>query len=121
VADVVVCDGFIGNVALKVSEGLVDMFVTMLRESLGATMTRKIGSLLSRDAYTEFKKRLDYSEYGGAPLLGVKGVSIVCHGRSNANAVKNAIRVAAEFAQGRVNEKIEEELDRTASSKVAAQ
>ena len=120
IADVVVCDGFIGNVALKVSEGLVDMFVSMLRESLSSTMTSKIGSLLSRDAYTDFKKRLDYSEYGGAPLLGVKGVSIVCHGRSNANAVKNAIRVAAEFAEGRVNEKIEEELDRTVSSKLAA-
>jgi len=119
IADVVVCDGFIGNVALKVSEGLVDMFVSMLRDSLSSTMTSKIGSLLSRDAYTDFKKRLDYSEYGGAPLLGVKGVCIVCHGRSNANAVKNAIRVAAEFAQGRVNEKIEEELDHTAS-KVAA-
>jgi len=121
IADVVVCDGFIGNVALKVSEGLVDMFVSMLRESLSKTMTRKIGSLLSREAYSEFKKRLDYSEYGGAPLLGVKGVCAISHGRSNANAVKNAIRVAAEFAQGRVNEKIEEELDRTASSKVAAQ
>jgi phosphate acyltransferase len=121
VADVVVCDGFIGNVALKVSEGLVDMFVDMLRDSLSQTMTRKIGSLLSREAYREFKKNLDYAEYGGAPLLGVKGVSTICHGRSNANAIKNAIRVAAEFAQGRVNEKIEEELDRTASSKVAAQ
>src|SRR3984893_16049574 len=97
VADVIVCDGFIGNVALKVSEGLVDMFVGMLRESLSATMTRKIGSMLSREAYREFKKRLDYSEYGGAPLLGVKGVSTICHGRSNANAIKNAIRVTAEF------------------------
>ncbi|HSP69281.1 MAG TPA: hypothetical protein VLN48_16255, partial [Bryobacteraceae bacterium] len=84
-----------------------------------STMTSKIGSLLSRDAYGEFKRRLDYSEYGGAPLLGVKGVSIVCHGRSNANAVKNAIRVAAEFAEGRVNEKIEEEVDRSVTSKVA--
>jgi phosphate acyltransferase len=121
IADVVVCDGFIGNVALKVSEGLVDMFVSMLRDSLSQTMTRKIGSLLSREAYREFKKRLDYSEYGGAPLLGVKGVCTISHGRSNANAVKNAIRVAAEFGEGRVNEKIEEELDRTASSKVAAQ
>ena len=121
IADVVVCDGFIGNVALKVSEGLVDMFVSMLREALSSTMSSKIGSLLSRDAYTDFKKRLDYSEYGGAPLLGVKGVCIVCHGRSNANAVKNAIRVAAEFAEGRVNEKIEEELDHSvAASKVSA-
>jgi glycerol-3-phosphate acyltransferase PlsX len=118
-ADVVVCDGFIGNVALKVSEGLVDMFRSMLNESLTATMTRKFGAYLSRDAYDDFRKRVDYSEYGGAPLLGVKGASIIGHGRSNPHAVKNAIRVAAEFAQGRINEKIEQELDRTVASKVA--
>jgi glycerol-3-phosphate acyltransferase PlsX len=108
--DVIVCDGFIGNVALKVSEGLVEMMSKMLRESLEATITRKIGSLLARTAFYEFKKRVDYSEYGGAPLLGVKGVCIVTHGRSNANAIKNAIRVAAEFAEGKVNERIEAEL-----------
>jgi glycerol-3-phosphate acyltransferase PlsX len=109
--DVVVCDGFIGNVALKVSEGLVDMIKTMLQESLAETVTRKIGYVLSRTAYRDFRKRVDYSEYGGAPLLGVKGVNIICHGRSNANAIKNAIRVAAEFAQGKINEKIAAELD----------
>jgi glycerol-3-phosphate acyltransferase PlsX len=108
--DVIVCDGFIGNVALKVSEGLVEMMSKMLRESLEATITRKLGSLLARTAFYEFKKRVDYSEYGGAPLLGVKGVCIVTHGRSNANAIKNAIRVAAEFAEGKVNERIEAEL-----------
>jgi phosphate acyltransferase len=121
VADVVVCDGFIGNVALKVSEGLVDMFKDMLKESLAATMTRKIGYVLSRDAYVDFRKRIDYSEYGGVPLLGVKGISIICHGRSNANAIKNAIRVAAEFAHTRINEKIEAELDGGDFRKVAAQ
>jgi glycerol-3-phosphate acyltransferase PlsX len=108
--NVIVCDGFIGNVALKVSEGLVEMMSKMLRESLEATLTRKIGSLLARAAFNEFKKRVDYSEYGGAPLLGVKGVCIVTHGRSNANAIRNAIRVAAEFAEGNVNERIEAEL-----------
>jgi glycerol-3-phosphate acyltransferase PlsX len=108
--DVIVCDGFIGNVALKVSEGLVEMMSKLLRESLEATITRKIGSLLASRAFNEFKKRVDYSEYGGAPLLGVKGVCIVTHGRSNANAIKNAIRVATEFAQGKVNERIEAEL-----------
>jgi glycerol-3-phosphate acyltransferase PlsX len=108
--DVIVCDGFIGNVALKVSEGLVEMVYQMLRESLEATITRKIGYVLSRTAFKEFKKRVDYSEYGGAPLLGVKGVCIITHGRSNANAIKNAIRVAAEFAEGKVNERIEAEL-----------
>jgi phosphate acyltransferase len=108
--DVIVCDGFIGNVALKVSEGLVDMVYKMLRESLEATITRKIGYVLARTAFKEFKKRVDYAEYGGAPLLGVKGVCIITHGRSNANAMKNAIRVAAEFAEGKINERIEAEL-----------
>jgi glycerol-3-phosphate acyltransferase PlsX len=119
-ADVVVCDGFIGNVTLKVSEGIVELITGMLRESLEATVRRKLGAVLSRDAYRELKKRVDYSEYGGAPLLGVKGVNIICHGRSNANAIKNAIRVAVEFAEGRVNEKIEDELERSAASKMAA-
>jgi glycerol-3-phosphate acyltransferase PlsX len=110
-ADVIVCDGFIGNVALKVSEGIVDVIKQMLQESLKATITRQIGYVLSRSAFHEFKKRVDYSEFGGAPLLGVKGVCIICHGRSNANAIKNAIRVASEFAGGRINQKIEEELN----------
>jgi glycerol-3-phosphate acyltransferase PlsX len=106
-ADVIVCDGFIGNVALKVSEGLVEIIKFMLQESLEATITRKLGYVLSRAAFTDFKKRVDYSEYGGAPLLGVKGVCIICHGRSNANAIKNAIRVASEFAGSHVNRRIE--------------
>jgi len=109
-ADVIVCDGFIGNVALKVSEGIVDVIKQMLHESLEATITRKIGYVLSRAAYADFKKRVDYSEFGGAPLLGVKGVCIICHGRSNANAIKNAIRVASEFADGQINKRIEEGL-----------
>ena len=108
--DVIVCDGFIGNVALKVSEGLVDMVKQMLQESLRATITRQIGYVLARAAFSDFKKRVDYSEYGGAPLLGVRGITIICHGRSNANAIKNAIRVAAEFSSGNVNQRIEEEL-----------
>jgi glycerol-3-phosphate acyltransferase PlsX len=111
--DVIVCDGFIGNVALKVSEGLVEMVSKMLRASLKATIARKIGSLLASAAFKEFKKRVDYSEYGGAPLLGVKGVCIITHGRPNANAIKNAIRVAAEFASGNINEQIEAELAHT--------
>ncbi|MCC6419813.1 MAG: phosphate acyltransferase PlsX [Gemmataceae bacterium] len=118
--DVVVCDGFIGNVALKVAEGLGDMVKRLLQESLEATVTRKIGYVLARDAFTEFKKRLDYSEYGGAPLLGVRGVCIICHGRSNGNAIKNAIRVAAEFAQGKINSRIEAELKLPALDKLAS-
>ena len=105
--DVIVCDGFVGNVALKVSEGVADMITGMLRESLAATITRKIGYVLSRAAYTDFRKRVDYSEYGGAALLGVQGACIVCHGRSNANAIRNAIRVAADFSSANINSQIE--------------
>ena len=109
-ADVIVCDGFIGNVALKVSEGLVEVIRHKLKDSLSSTITRQIGSVLARNGFNEFRKGFDYSEYGGAPLLGVKGVCIICHGRSNANAIKNAIRVAADYARGHINERIEEEL-----------
>src|SRR5450756_2232916 len=105
-------DVYAGNVALKVSEGLVDMFKKLLRESLEATISGKIGYALSKTALTSFRKRLDHSEYGGAPLLGVRGGCIIGHGSSNANAIKNAIRVAAEFSGGNVNRQIEEELRR---------
>ena len=108
--DVIVCDGFIGNVVLKVSEGLADMVKHLLRESLEGSISGKIGYAISKTAFADFKKRMDYSEYGGAPLLGVRGVAIICHGRSNANAIKNAIRVAKEFHHGDVNRRIEEEL-----------
>jgi glycerol-3-phosphate acyltransferase PlsX len=81
-----------------------------LKETLKATITRQVGALLSRSAFAEFKKRLDHTEYGGAPLLGVKGVCIITHGSSNANAIKNAIRVAGEFAASGVNERIEKGL-----------
>jgi len=107
---VIVCDGFIGNVALKVSEGLVDVIKHMLQRSLKATIAGQIGYALSSRAFADFKKRLDYSEYGGAPLLGIRGVCIICHGRSNANAIKNAIRVAADYAGGEINRRIEQEL-----------
>jgi glycerol-3-phosphate acyltransferase PlsX len=115
-ADVIVCDGFIGNVALKVSEGLIEVIKQMLQESLRATIGRRIGYMLSRNAFADFKKRVDYSEYGGAPLLGVKGVCIICHGRSNANAIRNGIRVAAAFAEARINQRIEAELRQWTSS-----
>jgi glycerol-3-phosphate acyltransferase PlsX len=85
----------------------------MLQESLKATITRQIGYVLSKEAFNDFKKRVDYSEYGGVPLLGVKGVCIICHGRSNANAIKNAVRVASEFAGGAVNDRIAIELKQT--------
>ena len=108
--DVMVADGFTGNVVLKTSEGVAEVLASLLKETLSSTLTAKVGSVLARRALRNFKKRVDYSEYGGAPLLGIRGVSIICHGGSNANAIKNAIRVAAEFAEGKVNEKIEREL-----------
>jgi glycerol-3-phosphate acyltransferase PlsX len=106
-ADVTVCDGFVGNVALKTTEGAAKLFGGALRESLKSTVTSQVGALLSRKAISDFKKRLDYSEYGGAPLLGVRGVCIVGHGSSNEKAIMNGIRVAAEFAQAEVNSGIE--------------
>jgi glycerol-3-phosphate acyltransferase PlsX len=106
-ADVIVCDGFVGNVALKTSEGLAKLVNSSLRESLKSTVTSQVGALLSQKAFKAFKKRLDYSEYGGAPLLGVRGVAIVGHGSSNERAIMNGIRVAAEFAQADVNAAIE--------------
>jgi glycerol-3-phosphate acyltransferase PlsX len=107
-ADVVVCDGFIGNVALKASEGLARLVRESLRESLTSTVTAQVGALLSKKAFNDFKKRLDQSEYGGAPLLGVRGVCIVGHGSSNERAIMNGIRVATEFSQANVNARIEE-------------
>jgi glycerol-3-phosphate acyltransferase PlsX len=108
--DVTVADGFTGNVVLKASEGVAEVLSGILRDALSSTLSAKVGYVLARKALRDFKKRADYSEYGGAPLLGVRGVCIICHGRSNANAIKNAIRVAAEFAAGCVNEKIQREL-----------
>jgi glycerol-3-phosphate acyltransferase PlsX len=109
-ADVLVCDGFVGNVALKISEGMAETVRFLLRQSLQATITRQVGFMLSRQAFVDFKKRLDYSEYGGAPLLGIKGVCIISHGSSNGNAIKNAIRVAAEFANSKLNRVIEQQI-----------
>src|SRR3954470_5148806 len=105
--DVIVADGFVGNVALKISEGVANLVRTALKESLKATITRQVGGLLSRSTFTDFKKRLDHTEYGGAPLLGLKGVCIIPHGSSNANAMKNALRVAAEFGESAINQSIE--------------
>ena len=108
-ADVVVCDGFVGNVALKTSEGLASLVRDLLRQSLNSTVTAQVGALLSRKAFNDFKKRLDYSEYGGAPLLGIRGVCIVNHGSSNDRAIYNGIRVTAEFAQAGMNQHLEQE------------
>jgi phosphate acyltransferase len=107
--DVIVCDGFVGNVALKTSEGLTRLVREMLKASLTTTVTAQVGALLSRKAFNAFKKRLDPSEYGGAPLLGVRGVCIIGHGSSNDLAIMNGIRVTAEFAWAGINDHIERE------------
>ncbi len=107
--DVIVCDGFVGNVALKTSEGLTRLVREMLKASLTTTVTAQVGALLSRKAFNAFKRRLDPSEYGGAPLLGVRGVCIIGHGSSNDRAIMNGIRVTAEFAQAGINERIAQE------------
>jgi glycerol-3-phosphate acyltransferase PlsX len=109
-ADVIVCDGFTGNVALKISEGLVDVMENLLHEELSSTVTMRVGSLLTRRALRRFRRRVDYSEYGGAPLLGVGGVTIVGHGRSSAKAVRNAIAMAYRFAEGGFIHRIRDEI-----------
>jgi glycerol-3-phosphate acyltransferase PlsX len=108
--DVIVCDGFVGNVALKTSEGLVEAIRQMLRESMVKTPTRKLGAFLSRGAFADFRKRVDYTEYGGAPLLGLNGICVICHGRSNTKAISNAIRVAKEFSLGKIDEAVASEI-----------
>jgi glycerol-3-phosphate acyltransferase PlsX len=108
--DVIVCDGFVGNIALKICEGLAVEIFGLLKKSIKSSLSSQVGYLFSRNAYKGLKQTIDYTEYGGAPLLGLRGVSVIAHGRSNANAIKNAIRVAAGLARARMNEKIEEEL-----------
>jgi glycerol-3-phosphate acyltransferase PlsX len=117
--DVIVCDGFTGNVCLKLSEGLIETTTAMLGQELKKTVAAKLGYMLSQHAFRQFKRRLDYSEYGGAPLLGINGITIVCHGRSNANAIKNAIRVANEFCANKVNQVIETEFNKLGLTRTA--
>jgi glycerol-3-phosphate acyltransferase PlsX len=109
-ADVIVCDGFTGNVALKISEGLVETIEALLREELSSTITMRVGSLLTQRAMRHFRRRVDYSEYGGAPLLGVAGITIVGHGRSSAKAVRNAVAMAWRFASGQLIQRVEREI-----------
>jgi glycerol-3-phosphate acyltransferase PlsX len=108
--DVIVCDGFVGNVCLKVSEGLADAAMQMLRDEIVKSLPAKIGYLLARNAFKSFKKRVDYAEYGGAPLLGIDGIGIICHGKSTSHAIKNAILEAAKMAKGNINRDILENL-----------
>jgi len=109
-ADVIVCDGFTGNVVLKTSEGLVEVVETLLGDELQGTFSSQVGYLLSRRAFRRFRRRVDYSEYGGAPLLGVAGLAIVGHGRSSAKAVRNAVATAYRFASTDFLRRVEHEV-----------
>ncbi|MFY9269938.1 MAG: phosphate acyltransferase PlsX [Candidatus Manganitrophaceae bacterium] len=110
-ADVIVCDGFIGNIALKISEGLSDAIIQFLKREITASPFGKLGYFLLKPAFSRFKKKVDYAEYGGAPLLGVNGISIICHGRSSGKAIKNAVRVAKESYTRGVNRLIQEQIE----------
>lgn len=110
--DIIVCDGFVGNAILKVSEGLAETISVFLYRELMRNLATKLGVLLLKSGLKRFKKTMDYSEYGGAPLLGVDGIVIISHGRSNAKAIKNAVRVAKEEVERKVNEKIMESIQR---------
>jgi glycerol-3-phosphate acyltransferase PlsX len=111
--DVIVTDGFTGNVMLKLSEGLQDAVLWLIRRELSATAITKAGAMLARPAFQRLKKRLDYSEYGGAPLLGVRNIVVVGHGSSNARAIRNLVRIAKEFSDNGATERIERGLAQT--------
>ncbi len=111
--DVVVADGFVGNVVLKLSEGLMEAIISMLREEIMSSVPSKIGYMLARGAFTNLKKKIDYAEYGGAPLIGVDGVCIISHGRSNPKAMKNAILRARECVSARLNDHLRDALMRS--------
>ncbi|MFB5067099.1 MAG: phosphate acyltransferase PlsX [Candidatus Wallacebacter cryptica] len=110
--DVVVCDGFVGNIVLKFAEGLGTGLFSMLKDELTASLPRKLAALVLKPGFANIKKKMDYTEYGGAPLLGVKGAVIVAHGSSNQKAIRNAIRVAREAAENQVVEAIAERMGR---------
>jgi glycerol-3-phosphate acyltransferase PlsX len=118
--DVIVMDGFTGNVALKASETLAESLMHLIREELERTPLRRLGAALSRGAFRAIKRRIDPSEYGGAPLLGVRGCCVIGHGRSNPTAIKHGIRTAAEFYRSGVNAKIAAELRALGARKEAA-
>ena len=110
--DVVVTDGFVGNVVLKLSEGLVEAFTSMLKDEIMSSISSKIGYLLAKEAFRKLKKKVDYAEYGGAPLLGIEGICIISHGSSNPMAIKNAVIRAHEFSKNSVNTRLREEIER---------
>lgn len=108
--DVIVCDGFVGNICLKISEGLAEAAMKMLRDEILKSTLAKVGYLLARPAFKKFAKKVDYAEYGGAPLLGINGIGIVCHGKSSSLAIKNAIIGAVDMERRKLNDVIERDL-----------
>lgn len=119
-ADVVVCDGFVGNIALKISEGLAETMAKMLKREISERSTGRIGYLFLKSALRSFKKKTDYSEYGGAPLLGISKPCIISHGRSTAKAIKNAVKLAGEFYVKGVLDTISMEFDTKISGSVSS-
>jgi phosphate acyltransferase len=111
--DVIVTDGFTGNVMLKLSEGLTEAMLSMIKKELSNSAVTKAGGVLAKPAFRNIKKRLDYSEYGGAPLLGVSRIVVIGHGRSNARAIRNAIKSVKEFSENRAGERIEKGIAET--------
>ena len=111
VADVIVCDGFIGNIALKISEGLADTIKKILLREVARSRLGKLSYLFLAGPLVRLRRRVDYAEFGGAPLLGVNGITIVCHGRSSAKAIKNAIARAKSLAESRLNELIQRDIE----------
>jgi glycerol-3-phosphate acyltransferase PlsX len=109
-ADVIVCDGFVGNVILKSAEALAEMLLRMLREEVESSSRTKAGYVLAKPAFDRFRQRTDYSEYGAAPLLGVNGGCFIGHGRSNPRAIQSAIRRAVEFSAARLDRKIHDKI-----------
>lgn len=109
--DVVVCDGFVGNVVLKVSEGLADAIGRMLRRELSSRLMSKIGYLLVKPSLKAFRKKVDYAEYGGAPLLGIQGTVMICHGSSSPRAIMNAIKMAYDYDKRQVKQRMIERID----------
>lgn len=109
--DVVICDGFVGNVVLKVSEGLAEAIGLMLRKELSSRLLSKVGYLLAKPALKAFRKKVDYAEYGGAPLLGIQGTAMICHGSSSPRAIKNAVKMAHDSVVRQVNKKVTERLE----------
>ncbi|QXM05885.1 phosphate acyltransferase PlsX [Crassaminicella indica] len=112
IVDVIVCDGFVGNVILKLTEGVAMTIMSMLKEQFTKNFINKIGAAILKGSLKEFKKNLDYTEYGGAPLLGINGAVVKAHGSSNAKAIKNAIKQAKIFVEGEVVQIINREICR---------